>query len=139
MQILPYLDFEGCAEQAASFYQATLGAEIQALMHFSDAPDPAMCGASSPDKVMHMSLKIGDSILMGSDSRCSGKAAFQGFSLTLSLTDSAEASRLFNLLAEGGEVQMPLEKTFFSPAFGLVADRFGVPWMIYVESPEEHG
>jgi len=136
MQVLPYLDFEGSAEQAANFYQATLGAEILALMHFSDAPDPDMCNTGSADKVMHMSLKIGDSILMGSDGRCSGKAVFQGVSLALNLTDAAEATRLFTLLAEGGEVQMPLEKTFFSPAFGLVADRFGVSWMIYVEFPE---
>lgn len=140
MNIEPYLDFEGCAEQAANFYQATLGAEILALMRFSDAPDPAaMCPSGDADKVMHMSLKIGDSIIMGSDSHCSGQAMFQGFSLTLNLQDPKEAKRLFALLADGGEVRMPLEKTFFSAAFGLVADRFGVPWMIYVELPEAQG
>ncbi len=138
MQLPPYLNFEGCAEQAANFYQATLGAEIQALMRFSEAPDPALCSSNNLDKVMHMSLKIGDNLLMGSDSACSGKATFQGFSLTLNLTDIDEAKRLFSLLAEGGQVQMPLEESFFSPAFGMVADRFGVPWMIYVAHPEQN-
>jgi len=107
-------------------------------MRFSDAPDPAaMCPSGDTGKVMHMSLKIGDSIIMGSDSHCSGQAVFQGFSLTLNLQDPKEAKRLFALLADGSEVRMLLEKTFFSPASGLVADRFGVPWMIYVESPED--
>ena len=132
MRIEPYLFFEGCAEQAAHFYQATLGAEIVALLRYSESPDPPP--VDDPDKVMHMNLRIGDSVVMGSGGYCSGEARFQGFALTLNARDVDEAQRLFGLLSEEGEVQMPLEKTFFSPAFGMLTDRFGVPWMIHVES-----
>jgi PhnB protein len=134
MRIEPYIFFEGCAEQAAHFYQATLGAEIIALLRYSEAPDPTMCPVDDPEKVMHMNLRIGDSVVMGSDGNCSGEARFQGFALTLNAKDVNEAEKLFGLLADGGQVQMPLEETFFSPAFGMLADRFGVPWMIHVES-----
>ncbi len=133
MNIQPYLFFEGRAEEAAKFYRTALGAEIVNLMRWSDSPDPAMCPAGSEDKVMHMSLKIGDTVVMGSDGRCSGQQSFQGFALSLNLHDTDEAQRLFGLLANDGQVQMPLEKTFFSPAFGMVADRFGVSWMIHVD------
>lgn len=132
MRIEPYLFFEGCAEQAAHFYRETIGAEIQALLRYSEAPDPALCPAADPNKIMHMNLKIGDSVVMGSDGNCSGQAQFQGFALTLNARDVGEAEKLFTLLAEGGQVQMPLEETFFSPAFGMLSDRFGVPWMVHV-------
>jgi PhnB protein len=134
MRIEPYIFFEGCAEQAAHFYQQSLGAEIVALLRYSEAPDPAQCPVDDPDKVMHMNLRIGDSVVMGSDGNCSGETRFQGFALTLNAKDVNEAEKLFGLLADGGQVQMPLEETFFSPAFGMLADRFGVPWMIHVES-----
>ncbi|WP_428606801.1 VOC family protein [Sedimenticola sp.] len=133
MQIEPYLYFEGCAEQAAHFYQTVLGAEILALLRYSDSPDPTMCPEGGADKVMHMNLKIGDSIIMGSDGRCTGQSQFQGFALTLNLKTVEDAQRRFDRLAEGGEIQMPMAETFFSPAFGMLTDRFGVPWMVLVQ------
>ncbi|MFA5111607.1 MAG: VOC family protein [Desulfobaccales bacterium] len=132
MQVEPYLFFEGRCEEALNFYQKALGAEVTALMRFKESPDPAMCQAGSEDKVMHAVLRIGDTAIMASDGMNSGHLAFQGFGLSLSLTDKAEAERLFNALSDGGQVQMPLAETFWSPLFGMVADRFGVLWMIIV-------
>jgi PhnB protein len=102
------------------------------LMHFRDSPDPQSCPAGAADKVMHMSLRIGDSMVLASDGRCTGQPSFQGFALSLTAADDAEAERLFAALSEGGQVQMPLAKTFFASSFGMLADRFGVSWMIYV-------
>jgi len=135
MTVEPYIFFDGRAEEAAEFYKRTLGAEVEMLLRFKENPDNPPPGAMPPgseDKVMHMSLKIGGSRVMGSDGNCQGAPSFQGFSLSLTVADEAEAERVFNALAEGGEVQMPLAKTFFSPRFGMVADRFGVGWMIIV-------
>lgn len=137
MQVQPYLFFDGRCEEALEFYRKALGAEVTMLMRFKDNPDPqpeGACGAQvSPEKVMHASFNIGETTLMASDGFCSGKPVFQGFSLSLSATDPAHAERLFAALADGGQVQMPLTKTFYSPCFGMVADRFGVGWMIIVE------
>ena len=130
--VQPYLFFDGRCEEALEFYRRTLGAEVSALMRFKESPDPAMCPPSAGDKVMHASFRIGETTLLASDGRCQGKPSFQGFSLSLTVANEAEADRLFTSLAEGGQVQMPLSKTFFSLRFGMVADRFGVPWMIYV-------
>jgi len=134
MLVQPYLFFDGRAEEAVAFYRKTLGAEVTMLMRFKDSPDPSMSPPDSPNanKVMHMSLKIGDSTVLGSDGRCMGQANFQGFALSLTAANEAEAAKLFAALGEGGQVQMPLTKTFFSPAFGMLADRFGVSWMVYV-------
>jgi PhnB protein len=135
MQIQPYLFFDGRAEEAAEFYRAKLGAEITMLMRNKDSPDkppPGMLPPNSENKVMHMALKIGDTTVLASDGSCAGKPVFQGFSLSLTVKDEAEAARLFAALAEGGQARMPLGKTFFSPSFGMVADRFGVAWMVYV-------
>lgn len=135
MQVSPYLFFEGRADEAAAFYAEALGAEVTALVRYKDAPapaDPAMVPPGSAEKVLHMALRIGGATLMGSDGRCSGEADFQGFSLSLTVQDEAEAGRRFAALADGGEVRMPLARTFFSPRFGMVADRFGVAWMVYV-------
>jgi len=136
MQIQPYLFFDGRCEEAIEFYGRALGAKVIMLMRFKDNPEPPS-GDCKPapgteDKVMHASLGIGDTQVMVSDGMCGGKPAFQGFSLSLTAADATEAGRLFAALGEGGEVQMPLGKTFFSPAFGMVADRFGVSWMVYV-------
>ena len=128
----PYLSFDGRCEEAIEFYRAALGAEVAMLIRFSESPDPGMCAPEDGNKVMHASLRIGDSTLLVSDSRCEGKPAFHGFALSLTAADEAEAERLFASLADGGQVQMPLAKTFFSPRFGMVADRFGVCWMIVV-------
>jgi PhnB protein len=136
MQVQPYLFFDGRAEEAAEFYRRTLGAEVTMLMRFKESPDPAACPPGSPnaDKVMHMSLRIGESTVLASDGHCKGQPSFQGFALSLTAANEAEAGRLFAALGEGGQVQMPLTKTFFSPSFGMLADRFGVSWMIYVAS-----
>jgi PhnB protein len=135
MQIQPYLNFDGRCEEAIEFYRRTLGAEVTALMRFKDSPEPPGVGMVPPgsgDKVMHASFRVGDATVLASDCHCGGRPSFQGFSLSLTLPSAAEAERRFAALAEGGQVQMPLSKTFFAAAFGVVADRFGVPWMIYV-------
>src|SRR5215217_2988028 len=135
MQVQPYLFFEGRCEEALGFYREALGAEVTALMRFRECPDPPPPGTMAPgseDKVMHAAFQIGDTTVMASDGRCSGQARFGGVSLSLSVPDEATADRLFAALAEGGQVQMPIGKTFFSPRFGMVADRFGVPWMVIV-------
>jgi PhnB protein len=135
MQVQPYLFFDGRCEEAIEFYRKTLGAETTMLMRFKDSPEPHQPGMIPPgaeNKVMHASLRIGETTVMASDGQCSGKPSFQGFSLSLTAANDADAERLFASLADGGQVQMPLAKTFFSSRFGMVADRFGVPWMIIV-------
>ena len=130
MQVQPYLSFNGRCDEAVKFYQAAIGAEVQMLMRFKEAPDQSMIPPGSADKVMHVSLRIGDSVVMASDGGCSGTSAFSGVSLSLSAADDAEADRLFAALADGGQVTMPLAKTFFASKFGMVTDRFGVNWMV---------
>lgn len=135
MFVQPYLFFDGRCEQALDFYRRALGAEVTMLMRFKESPDPTPPGMLPPgaeDKVMHASFRIGDSTVMASDGRCQGQPSFQGFSLSLSASDDAQAERLFAALADGGQVQMPLGKTFFASSFGMVADRFGVSWMVIV-------
>ena len=137
MQVQPYLFFDGRCEEAVEFYQKTLGAEVTMLMRYKDCPDPPPPGVIPPgsaNKVMHTSFRIGDTTVMASDGQCVGQPSFQGFSLSLTVPDEAEAERLFAALADGGQVHMPLTKTFFSPCFGMVADRFGVGWMVNVAS-----
>ena len=134
MQVQPYLFFDGRCEEAIRFYRQALGAEVEMLMRFKDAPESAMTPPGSADKVMHASLKIGGSMVLASDGHCGGKPSFQGFSLTIATKTEAEARKLFDALASGGQVNMPLTKTFFSPAFGMLADRFGVNWMILVDT-----
>lgn len=138
MQIQPYLFFDGRCEEALDFYKRALGAEVTMLMRFKDSPEPPSEGCGQPgneDKVMHASFKIGDSELMASDGYCLGKPSFQGFGLSLPAKDEAQADKFFGALADGGQVQQPLVKTFFSPRFGMVADRFGVTWMVIVPQP----
>ena len=127
-----YLFFNGRCEEAVEFYRKALGAQVESLVRFKDSPDPSMCAPNAGDKVMHACFRIGETSLMASDGQCGGRPSFQGFSLSLTVPDVAEADQLFTSLAEGGQVQMPLASTFFSPRFGMVADRFGVSWMIYV-------
>jgi PhnB protein len=135
MQVQPYLFFDGRCEEAVEFYKSKLGAKVEMLMRFKDSPEPAQPGMVPPgaeNKVMHSCFRIGDTAVMASDGRCMGKPSFQGFSLSLTAPNEAEAERLFATLGEGGQVQMPMAKTFFSPRFGMVADRFGVSWMVVV-------
>jgi PhnB protein len=138
MQVQPYLYFDGRCEEALAFYREALGAEATMLMRFKDAPIPkdsqaqADCAMppNSADKVMHASFRIGQQTLMASDGLCKGQPSFQGISLSLTVANAEEAERLFARLGEGGQVQMPLTQTFFSDRFGMVADRFGVSFMI---------
>ena len=130
--VQPYLFFEGRCEEALGFYRGALGAEVTMLMRFKESPDPGMVAPGTGDKVMHASFRIGDTTVLASDGRCHGAPSFQGFALSLTVPNEAEAERLFGALGDGGQVQMPLTKTFFSPRFGMVADRFGVSWMVYV-------
>jgi PhnB protein len=135
MRIEAYLFFNGRCEEAIEFYGRTLGAEVQMLMRNRDAankPPPGMLPPGSDDKIMHANLRVGSSILMVSDGRCDGRPEFKGFALSLDAATEAEAERMFNALADGGAVQMPLARTFWSPKFGMVADRFGVGWMVSV-------
>ncbi|HYF36454.1 MAG TPA: VOC family protein [Prosthecobacter sp.] len=139
-----YLDFNGRCEEALEFYKKALDAKVDAMMRFSDAPpsdEPSAegCGGppSDPNKIMHSVFRIGDYQVMASDCRCEGQPKFQGFSLTLGLATEAEADKYFNALAEGGKVEMPLSKTFWSPRFGVVSDRFGLSWMINVHPAAE--
>jgi PhnB protein len=133
MQVQPYLQFDGRCEEALAFYRRTLGAKVDMLMRFKDHPEggqPGMVPPGSEEKVMHASFHVGDSEIMASDGRCQGKPTFQGFALALPVASDAEAERIFAALGDGGQVQMPMAKTFFASRFGMVADRFGVSWMV---------
>jgi len=135
MQIQSYLFFDGRCEEAIEYYRKALGAEVTMLLRFQDSPEPPQPGMVPPgsgNKVMHSSFRIGETTVMASDGHCQGKPSFQGFSLSLTVPDEAEADRKFAALADGGQVRMPLARTFFSPRFGMVADRFGVSWMVIV-------
>lgn len=133
--IQPYLFFEGRCEEALEFYRQVLGAKTLFLMRFKESPDPQACPAGGADKVMHATIQIGQATLMASDGGCSGNAGFHGFALSITVPDAAAAERIFAALLDGGEVRMPLAQTFFSPRFGMVADRFGVVWMVHVAGP----
>ena len=133
MQVQPYLFFDGRCEEAIEFYKKAIGAQVGMLMRFKDSPEPCpegMVPPGSENKVIHTSLQIGDTTVMASDGNCKGAPSFQGISLSLDAKDDAEAKRLFDALSAGGQVQMPLGKTFFASSFGMVADKFGVSWMV---------
>ncbi|MET0313860.1 MAG: VOC family protein [Hansschlegelia sp.] len=137
--VQPYLFFEGRCEEAIAFYKRELGAEELMKLRFSESPDPVPAGVVPPgseDRIMHACLKVGETQFMASDGCCSGNGGFQGFSLSLTVPDEAEADRVFAALSDGGEVRMPLGPTFFSPRFGMLSDRFGVGWMVAVAMPE---
>ena len=136
--IQPYLMFGGRCEEALEFYRTALGAQIDMLMRFSESPDPTPPGMLPPgfeNKVMHASFRIGDNILMASDG-CEEGQQFKGFSLSISVVTEAEADRFFTALSDGGQIQMPLAKTFWSPRFGMLTDRFGISWMVNVVANE---
>jgi len=132
MPIEPYLNFDGRCEEAIEFYKKALGAECTMLMRVSDSPEqpPGGITPGTENKVMHASLRIGGSNVMASDGYCKGGSEFKGITLSLAVPDDAAADRAFNALSDGGQIHMPLTKTFFASRFGMLADRFGVPWMI---------
>jgi len=133
MQVQPYLFLDGRAEEAIEFYKKAVGAKVEMLMRWKDSPDKSMCTPSNENKVMHSCLRIGETAVMASDGRNTGNPEFKGFALSLNAKDEAEADKLFAALSDGGQVQMPLAKTFFSPRFGMCADKFGMNWMVIVE------
>jgi PhnB protein len=133
MRVQPYLVFDGRCEEALTFYKSALGAEILSLMRFKDSPLPADLDGRPPDcgdKIMNASFRLGDSLLMASDGRCGGKPEFKGVSLSISLADAEQADQIFAALAQGGAVLMPMTETFFAQRFGMVADRFGLSWLV---------
>jgi len=136
MVVQPYLFFNGRCEEAVEFYSKAIGAKVEMLMRMKEAPEspPGGLPPGTENKVMHVALRIGDTIVMGSDGMVQGNPEFKGFSLSLQVKTAADADRLFNALAAGGKVTMPLEKTFFSPRFGMVVDKFGMHWMINLAS-----
>ncbi|HTR88444.1 MAG TPA: VOC family protein [Reyranella sp.] len=132
MNVQPYLSFEGRAAEAIEFYKGAIGATVDMMMRFSDAPPEvqAQMSPGSKDKVMHAAFHVGDTQIMASDGQCSGKASFSGINLTLNATSNGEAEKLFSALGQGGKVGMPMSETFFAHRFGIVADKFGVNWMV---------
>lgn len=135
MTIQPYLFFNGRCEEAIEYYRSALGADVVMLMRNRESPDPPPPGCLPPgseDKIMHAEIRIGGSPVLVSDGMADGKPDFRGFSISLTVASPDEAKRRFDAIADGGSVTMPLGKTFFSPAFGMATDRFGVPWMVYV-------
>ena len=132
MQVQPYLFFDGRCEEAIEFYRKAVDAKVDMLMRYKEAPEGS-CTPGTEDKVMHAAFHVGDTQLMASDGRMQPPAKFSGISLTINAKDEAEAKKLFDSLADGGQVQMPLTPTFFSPSFGMVGDRFGVTWMVMAD------
>jgi PhnB protein len=139
MNVQPHLDFDGRCEEAIEFYKKAIGAKVDMLMRIKESPEAAPPGVLPPgsgDKIMHASFRVGDTLIMAADGYAQGKARFEGFSLSIDAANEAEAKRLFGALCEGGKVQMPLGKTFFSPTFGMVTDKFGVSWMVIVRQQQ---
>ena len=136
MNVQPYLFFDGKCEEALEFYNSAIGAKVDMLMRFSEAPEKPPEGTmptASENKIMHAAFKVGDTQIMASDGHCAGKPSFQGFGLTLNAANDAEAATLFDAVGKGGQVQQPLTRTFFASSFGMVTDRFGVMWMVIAE------
>jgi PhnB protein len=135
MHLHPYLFFEGRCEEAIEFYKKAVGAKVTMLLRHKDAPEPhnPRLAAGNENKIMHASLLIGDSRVSMSDGLSQGRPNFEGFYLSIDVSSDAEAKRVFDALADGGSVTAPLGKTFFSPQFGMVKDRFGMPWMVIVQ------
>ncbi|HEY4310056.1 MAG TPA: VOC family protein [Pirellulales bacterium] len=135
MHVQPYLFLDGRTEEALKFYESALGATIERLLRFKDSTEPPQPGMVPPgceDKIMHAQFKVGDTLIMASDGRCTGEQVIQGVALTITTDSDTEAEKVFSALGAGGQVQMPLTKTFFSSRFGMLADRFGVSWMVLV-------
>jgi PhnB protein len=134
MQVKPYLSFNGRCEEAFEFYKQAVGAEVVALWRFRDAPPGSGAEPEMGDKVMHASLRIGDSYIMASDGRCEPDAKLCGFSLSLGVTSVEEGERIFAALGKDGSVTMPFAPTFWAPGFGMLVDQFGVSWMVNVDT-----
>lgn len=140
MQFVPYLMFNGNCAEALKFYEQCFGAKINCMTPFAGSPAEQFVAAEYRDQIMHASLSLGDAVVMASDSppgECGGYEEPKGMSVAFQCSEPAEAERVFNMLAEGGKVQMPIAETFWASAFGMVVDRFGIPWMINCQKPEQ--
>ncbi|MGH7131720.1 MAG: VOC family protein [Phycisphaerales bacterium] len=138
-QIQPYLFFGGRCEEALAFYHKALGAEVDMMMKFKESPAPMPPGTLQPgfeNKVMHSSFRIGGNVIMASDG-CGEGQTHTGFAISLSVATPAEADKAFAALADGGKINMPLNKTFWSPRFGMLTDRFGIDWMVGVPGEQK--
>ncbi len=134
MKINPYLNFDGRCEEAFKLYEQTLGGKIVGMMTHGDSPMAGNVSADWQGKVMHVALQVGEGLLMGSDAPPDRYQPMQGFYVSISVKDPAEAERIFHALAEKGNVQMPIQETFWAPRFGMLVDQFGIPWMVNCES-----
>lgn len=132
--VQPYLFFDGKCEEALEFYKSTIGAKVDMLMRFKEAPDQSQMQPNTGEKVMHAAFHVGTTQVLASDGHCAGKPSFQGFGLALNAKDDAEAEKLFTAVGKGGQVMQPLTKTFFASKFGMVADKFGIMWMVIAET-----
>ena len=132
--VQPYIFFDGKCEEALEFYKGAIGAKVDMMMRFKEAPDQSQMQPNTGEKVMHAAFRVGETQVLASDGHCAGKPSFQGFGLTLNAKDDAEAEKLFAAVGKGGQVQQPLVKTFFASKFGMVTDRFGIGWMVHVEA-----
>ncbi len=133
MQLHPYLTFNGDCEQAFKFYEQYLGAKIEAIMKHAGTPAEEHVPVEWRDKVLHASLIVGDQVLLAADATPENYEKPKGFFVHLQMKDPAEAERIFHELAKDGTIQMPIQKTFWAWSFGMVVDRFGIPWMIHCE------
>lgn len=133
LAVEPYIFFGGRCEEALEFYAKVMGGEILGLMRFSDSPEPYSVQPGKENKIMHASVRVGQTTFMASDGSCEGEQGFDGFSMAIKVPDQAAAERVFNALAEGGKVKMPLTKTFWTSGFGMLEDKFGLGWMVSIE------
>ena len=134
--VQPYIFFDGKCEEALDFYKGAIGAKVDMMMRFKEAPDQSQMQPNTGEKVMHASFHVGTTQVLASDGHCAGKPSFQGFGLALNAKDDAEAEKLFTAVGKGGQVLQPLTKTFFASKFGMVTDKFGINWMINCDAPK---
>ena len=135
MQITPYLNFNGNCKEAFEFYERTLKGKIQTMMPHAGSPMEAHTPPEWRDKILHASLTVGNAALMASDAPPQGYKQPEGFAVSLGLSDIAEAERIFRDLSEGGRITMPIQQTFWAARFGMLTDRYGIPWMINCDKP----
>ena len=137
MKVQAYVTFDGRCEEALEFYKKSLGAVVTGLMRWKDSQDKDMRGPPGfEEKIMNASFRIGETELMADDGMGEKRAEFKGMTLAIEVADDAEAKRVFTALGEGGSITMPLVKTFWTSSFGMLTDKFGVPWMVNVEAPK---
>ena len=137
MKVQAYVTFDGRCEEALEFYKRSVGAEVTGLIRWKESPDAAMKPPPGfEEKIMNASFRIGETDLMADDGMGQTKAEFKGMTLVIEVADDAEAKRVFTALGQGGNVTMPLMKTFWTSSFGMLTDKFGVPWMVNVAAPK---